>query len=124
MQIHVSREMNVLTLHFPFSVLSPFIYDVYILYIASSCAAEQHREWEKMLSAFLRRVKEVQKKAVCSTEDACSSTVAAAMSECLFSDEGRYFKVCMKCKFTMSVLKMLVIDLFTFVCVCVSLNQT
>jgi len=64
MQIHVSRVMNVLTLHFPFCVLSPFIYDVYILYIASSCGTEQHRElWrEKMLSAFLKRVKEVQKK--------------------------------------------------------------
>ncbi len=36
----------------------------------------------------------------------------------MFSDEGRDFKVCMKCKFTMSVLKMLVIDSFTFVCVC------
>lgn len=96
MQIHVSRVMNVLASHFPFSVLSPFIYDVYILYIASSCAAEQHRELrrEKMLSAFLRRVKEVQKKAVCSTEDACSSTVAAAaMSKCLVSAEGIDFKV-------------------------------
>lgn len=103
MQIHVSRVMNVLTLHFPFSVLSPFIYDVYILYIASSCGTEQHRELgrEKMLSAFLRRVKEVQKKAVCSTKDACSSTIGAAMGKCLVSAEGKDFKVCMKWKFTL-----------------------